>query len=253
MTWDVIDVATPDGDSKKKFGDDYIRELKTQVVNCLKEISHYPTTSTPRTAVWTTSTRPTSGLVDRLSGFNDTLGVREYYDLATATWKPEIKDSVLQALIDAILPVGIIVDWSGAVANIPARWSLCDGTNGTPDLTDKFVVGAGGDYEVGATGGSEEVTLTPTLLPDHYHHSSAAPSDGTKAGSTLIHEKGDGEDHFALYCAGSGCAGDAGDTGYMSGPQSPGFRTGSMTTGGSATPIDIRPKFYALAKIMRTG
>lgn len=49
---------------------------------------------------------------------------------------------------------GIIAIWSGSTASIPTGWQICDGTNGTPDLRDKFVVGAGTTYAVGATGGS---------------------------------------------------------------------------------------------------
>ena len=49
---------------------------------------------------------------------------------------------------------GIIAIWSGAVVDIPFGWHLCDGSSGTPDLRDKFVVGAGNSYAVGATGGS---------------------------------------------------------------------------------------------------
>lgn len=41
---------------------------------------------------------------------------------------------------------GIIVLWAGAIADIPAGWSLCDGTGGRPDLRDKFVIGAGSTY-----------------------------------------------------------------------------------------------------------
>lgn len=40
----------------------------------------------------------------------------------------------------------IICLWSGAVVDIPAGWALCDGNNGTPNLTDKFVIGAGSTY-----------------------------------------------------------------------------------------------------------
>ncbi len=40
----------------------------------------------------------------------------------------------------------IIVLWSGAVVDIPAGWALCDGNNGTPDLRDRFVIGAGGTW-----------------------------------------------------------------------------------------------------------
>lgn len=48
---------------------------------------------------------------------------------------------------------GLIVLWSKAIASIPAGWQLCDGTNGTPDLRDRFVVGAGSIYAVDETGG----------------------------------------------------------------------------------------------------
>ena len=43
------------------------------------------------------------------------------------------------------IPRGAIVMWSGTVADIPAGWVLCDGTSGTPDLRERFIVGAGGD------------------------------------------------------------------------------------------------------------
>lgn len=60
--------------------------------------------------------------------------------------------------VDPLLltPQGIIVMWSGSVASIPTGWHLCDGTNGTPNLQDRFVVGAGSTYAVGATGGSAD-------------------------------------------------------------------------------------------------
>ena len=51
---------------------------------------------------------------------------------------------------------GMIMLWSGATNAVPAGWSLCDGTGNTPDLRDKFVVGAGNSYDVNATGGSKD-------------------------------------------------------------------------------------------------
>ena len=48
----------------------------------------------------------------------------------------------------------MITLFSGAVVDIPAGWALCDGTNGTPDLRDKFIVGAGGGYMPDDTGGN---------------------------------------------------------------------------------------------------
>lgn len=55
-------------------------------------------------------------------------------------------------IIGGGLPAGVIVMWSGLIANIPAGWLVCDGTNGTPDLRNRFIKGASG--EPGGTGGS---------------------------------------------------------------------------------------------------
>ncbi|XAT57842.1 hypothetical protein GN241_11005 [Rhodobacteraceae bacterium IMCC1335] len=66
-------------------------------------------------------------------------------------------------------PPGGIIMWHGSVANIPVGWSLCDGQNGTPDLRGRFLIGAGGDYAPGATGGSDEITLSMANLPPHSH------------------------------------------------------------------------------------
>ena len=44
-----------------------------------------------------------------------------------------------------IIPKGMIMTWSGNIANIPKGWALCNGSNGTPDLTDRFLVGAAVD------------------------------------------------------------------------------------------------------------
>lgn len=67
------------------------------------------------------------------------------------------------------IPKGGIIIWSGMESNIPEGWHLCDGTNGTPDLRDRFVLGAGNKYSVDETGGSEEVTLTVEQMPRHDH------------------------------------------------------------------------------------
>jgi microcystin-dependent protein len=77
------------------------------------------------------------------------------------------------------VPSGIIGIWSGSVASIPSGWVICNGSNGTPDLRNFFVVGAGDTYAVGATGGSNTVTLAETNLPGHTHSvSGTTASDG---------------------------------------------------------------------------
>jgi hypothetical protein len=49
------------------------------------------------------------------------------------------------------IPVGGIILWSGSIASIPTGWVLCNGSSGTPNLTDKFIIGAGNSYAVGGT------------------------------------------------------------------------------------------------------
>lgn len=94
----------------------------------------------------------------------------------------------LTAFIQHLFPVGGIIAWSGAINTIPAGWVLCDGANGTPDLRNRFIVGAGSTYAVGATGGATSVTssstsisltiqgtaLTTAQIPSHDHLIAAA-------------------------------------------------------------------------------
>ena len=77
--------------------------------------------------------------------------------------------TVTAAQINTAMPTGGIILWSGAAAAIPTGWLLCDGTNGTPNLRDRFVVGAGSTYAVNATGGAATVTLATGNLPSHTH------------------------------------------------------------------------------------
>ena len=74
-----------------------------------------------------------------------------------------------------LFPTGGIIMWSGSIASIPNGWGLCNGTNGTPDLRDRFVIGAGSSYTVTQTGGTKDavvVSHTHTALvtdPGHNH------------------------------------------------------------------------------------
>ena len=102
-----------------------------------------------------------------------------------------LKNSSFEAKMDLIIaalsggggsgvPNGAIIMWSGTVATIPDGFSLCDGSNGTPDLRNRFVIGAGSNYAVGATGGSSattsvgdveagpQATVSTSSLPPYY-------------------------------------------------------------------------------------
>lgn len=83
------------------------------------------------------------------------------------------------------IPIGCIVMWGGSVSNIPSGWRICDGTNNTPDLRDRFVIGARSDstspattFVTGAdtkTGGNKD-----SVVVSHGH---TATSYGTSSGS----------------------------------------------------------------------
>ena len=80
------------------------------------------------------------------------------------------------------VPSGIIAMWSGASNAIPTGWVLCDGQNGTPNLVDRFIVGAGSKHNPGDTGGSDTVTLTVKNMPPHNHgHNLSVASNGSHA------------------------------------------------------------------------
>ena len=74
--------------------------------------------------------------------------------LNTANTSSNTNTLATTAFVQNILPTGGIIMWSGASTAIPYGWHLCDGTNSTPDLRGQFIIGAGGTYAVGATGGS---------------------------------------------------------------------------------------------------
>jgi hypothetical protein len=76
-----------------------------------------------------------------------------------------------------LVPSGCILMWSGSIASIPSGWFLCNGSNGTPDLRNRFVVGAGSTYSVGGTGGSADAivvahthTGTTSTIGNHVHN-----------------------------------------------------------------------------------
>ena len=90
------------------------------------------------------------------------------------------------ASLNQVIPTGVIVMWSGSIVSIPAGWALCDGNNGTPNLVDRFVLGAGTSTPaVGATGGSKDaivVAHTHTITDPGHFHSITTPGGGTSAG-----------------------------------------------------------------------
>ena len=99
------------------------------------------------------------------------------YDLSTTSWIIADDGGGSGGGGGGNVAVGSIMIWSGSVANIPTGWQLCDGTNGSPDLRDKFVIGASSDDSgvaktnvtgsLGQSGGSKD-----SVVVDHKHTTS---------------------------------------------------------------------------------
>lgn len=163
----------------------------------------------------------------------------------------------LQAGVEGrITPVGGIIMWSGAVAAIPTGWGLCNGTNGTPDLRDKFVVGAGSSYAVAAIGGAKDA-----IVVAHNHTASFAGSAMAPHGHT-INDPSHSHQTAATVLSAVGGTGVSIPSGYtvtgasLTGvtvvDNSAGTPAGSVTVNnaGAAALNANLPPYYALAFIM---
>lgn len=188
---------------------------------------------------------------------------------------------------DNCIEVGMMMMWSGTIDSIPARWALCDGNNGTPDLTDKFVIGAGDTYAVGAFGGavshnhaatvaaagahthsaeSGEHTLTVDEIPSH-HHQMIATAGGTQVpfnstadtDSPIMADYDTGGDAKYSLRGRLGATGDRAGTSQVGGGQPHSHSGGTTSENGSHThsiTVDGNsnlPPYYALAFIMKVA
>ena len=176
---------------------------------------------------------------------------------------------------NAFMPRGGIIMWSGSIVTIPTGWAICDGANSTPDLRNRFIVGAGSTYAVAATGGATTVTLAVGNLPAHSHTgTTAAGGSHNHTGTT---DTAGWHSHYQNVGANFGSGGpvyridfDADGSGgnqYGSGVQTDGagshthtFTTSTITTHshtfttdntGSGTSFGILPPYYAIAFIMK--
>jgi hypothetical protein len=138
------------------------------------------------------------------------------------------------------IPTGMISLWYGSIGSVPTGWYLCDGTNGTPDLRDRFIVGAGSTYSVAATGGSADaivVTHTHTASvtdPGHNHNFDyAAYNWGITGGGSTVNANRQG--------------GGAGTTTTAT----TGVTVTNASAGTSGTNANL-PPYYALAYVMKS-
>ena len=138
---------------------------------------------------------------------------------------------------------GMIMLWSGSIASIPSGWALCNGSNGTPDLRNRFVVGAGSTYAVDATGGSADAivvshthtaTSTSVVTDPGHQHSSLGYSGGSGIGIGSIDSDNAINIPTTVNTTGITVA----------------TTTTNASTGSSGTNANL-PPYYALAYIMK--
>lgn len=137
------------------------------------------------------------------------------------------------------MPQGTIELWAGTIASIPAGWGICDGTQGTPDLIDKFVKGiATSVTEPGTLGGDATVTLTSAQIAAHNHTSVSYLHKHTLPAST-----GDGTGGVRYTNAGT--QDDQQNTDTRLPPSQ------NLIATGSSGPHDNIPPYYTIAYIMK--
>ena len=203
--------------------------------------------------------------VDQNSTLSGSLTLNTVPTVSSATnYNFLVHDSnkVMSQVNAAPIPVGGIIMWSGTIASIPSGWALCDGTNSTPNLTDKFIVGAGNTYSTGSTGGSTthdhggvggNTTLSVTQIPSHAHsykdsYYIEVNNPGTGAGGA-IH----GVDYVGptKYKGSGDSDGDNSFVYYRNGTTE--YRGNGSFHNHSISSDNHLPPYFALAYIMYTG
>lgn len=154
-------------------------------------------------------------------------------NLASLYNKDQLTITNLVATTFNLLPKGIIVAWTGSTA--PTGWAICDGQNGTPNLTGRFILG-GPTY--GEIGGASQYTLSPRQIPPlpHSHNLSLPRGD-----------QGWGQR--------SNCGSDCNTLWGNTLTPSRQFTTDASIAGGNgsggADPYPVMPPYYKLAYIMK--
>jgi microcystin-dependent protein len=178
--------------------------------------------------------------------FTKTTWVDDSAPAITATQLNRIEDGIASAM-----PAGGIILWSGSVGAVPTGWALCNGSNGTPDLRDRFVVGAGNNYSVGDNGGSGSGTAGQKQNITAVSANPNQTMSVTVANHTLTESQIPSHRHS--YNRGRSFGNDEGDlTGFTGGG---GAHSHGATLNNAShthnTTLDVRPPYYALAYIMK--
>lgn len=147
----------------------------------------------------------------------------------------------VQTSVGTTIPTGMISLWYGSIGSVPSGWYLCDGSNGTPDLRNRFVVGAGSTYSVSQTGGS-----TDAIVVSHTHTATSAVTD---PGHT---HRVDSGNQRTVQTGGLGLSTPTSGTSDATGSNTTGITVATTvaSAGTSGTNANL-PPYYALAYVMK--
>ena len=133
----------------------------------------------------------------------------------------------------------MIIAWFGEANHIPKNWAICDGTNGTPDLRNRFIIGQSNEIGFGSIGGNSNIVLNKSNLPPlcngsfsacsrrgRFHHSTNGFIKCIRSYSTYIKNTDNGDKWGSNYEI-------------------------DLNTGMNSYPINIMNPYFALFYIMK--
>ncbi len=189
------------------------------------------------------------------------------------------QDAATRNYVNTSIPIGGIIMWSGTIATIPSNWRLCNGTDGTPDLRNKFIIGASIDATTNYIGGSGGVTRAHTAIEgsnlltggskdavvvshDHGGNTNSGTNDGahshgvtaTTSGRFTLHGAAAAAPTFVTpsYQLGGGTMGIISEGSLSATSDNSAHKHAIASAGESGTNKNL-PPYYALAFIMRVS
>ena len=264
--------AVDGGYSQTYINTNFVGVNNAQTIAGIKTFSSFPITpsTSPTTDYQVVNKRyvDDNNKINTLTNKTTPIAADEFV-IADSDSSFSLKKLSFTNLKDNILPSGIVTMWSGSVISIPSGWALCDGSNNTPNLVDRFVVGAGSAYAVGATGGSANAVVVS------HTHSASTDSQGSHTHSAWTDAQGEHSHLINKQLADAITGGEQSNTSagggliglidsyYTSSAGNHGHNVGigaaglhghniSVSTSGESGTNKNLPPYYALCYIMKT-
>ena len=248
----------------------------------IQNLTSASATSVTATNLNTGNITITGGNVSGVTGVNNIFTSAVLNNSAAPTANISNRSTTLATTqyVHNVMPIGAIIMFGGTT--IPYGWHICDGNNGTPDLQDRFVIGAGNNYALASAGGNTTVTLSSSQLPAHLHNINSITATTTPSGAhthtatsvSTVTDPGHAHGITQQQPTGASASGSVGQIGVNTGASTQATITGigvntttsiatvdthyhTVTVGGATAitggteSIDITPAYYALYYIQK--